>query len=371
MEIEILRMDIVPNRRILVTSDIHGQLSYLKNVLAKAKFCDRDLLVIIGDIVEKGPESLQTLRYIMDLHKQGNVVVLAGNVDVLRVQLIDELCADNAEAFYQFLLKSRKAYYYGKILYDEMLSELGIYPQSPEDMLSAKDKILEHFSPELDFLRSRPTVLETQNFIFVHGGLPEAETDKLAGYDAMRLLKFDDFRNAGMRFDKFVVVGHWPVFNYKHGLPSYDPIIDTEEKIISIDGGSGLKVEGQLNMLAIPDIDCKANELINYRYDAFPVYHAASSQETSTDFSVLTWMDGSVRVLEKDNGFSYVEHIRTGQKMWVYDHYLYENDTHCADYTDYVLPIQAGDEVSLLHSTPRGHYVKHNGVFGWYSGELI
>ena len=50
----VLRCDFESGRRILVTSDIHGQISYLKGVLKKAEFCSDDILVIVGDIVEKG-----------------------------------------------------------------------------------------------------------------------------------------------------------------------------------------------------------------------------------------------------------------------------------------------------------------------------
>ena len=64
-DIKVIRQEIAPGRRILVTSDIHGHLNHLKRVLNKAKFCVDDLLVIVGDVIEKGPESLKTLRYVM------------------------------------------------------------------------------------------------------------------------------------------------------------------------------------------------------------------------------------------------------------------------------------------------------------------
>ena len=54
----LVKLDIPKNKRILVTSDVHGNLKYLEKVLEKANFCDDDILIIVGDIVEKGTESL-------------------------------------------------------------------------------------------------------------------------------------------------------------------------------------------------------------------------------------------------------------------------------------------------------------------------
>ncbi|MEE1284766.1 MAG: metallophosphoesterase, partial [Acutalibacteraceae bacterium] len=77
---KIKQMNIESGKRILVTSDIHGNLKYLKNVLTKASFSDNDILFIVGDIIEKGAENLKTLRYVMELCKKGNIIPLIGNV---------------------------------------------------------------------------------------------------------------------------------------------------------------------------------------------------------------------------------------------------------------------------------------------------
>ena len=52
----ILPLRIAPGRRILVVSDIHGNLPYLKGLLKKAAFSDSDELIINGDFLEKGAE---------------------------------------------------------------------------------------------------------------------------------------------------------------------------------------------------------------------------------------------------------------------------------------------------------------------------
>ena len=47
-------LDIPADRRIIVVSDIHGNLEYLRGVLAKAGFGANDELMIDGDFLERG-----------------------------------------------------------------------------------------------------------------------------------------------------------------------------------------------------------------------------------------------------------------------------------------------------------------------------
>ena len=49
----------IEKRQAILTSDIHGHLFYLKKVLEKAHFSDEDILIIIGDIIEKGLKALK------------------------------------------------------------------------------------------------------------------------------------------------------------------------------------------------------------------------------------------------------------------------------------------------------------------------
>lgn len=55
-------IDLPPGRRVLVVSDIHGNLPFLRGVLAKAGFCKDDILIVLGDILERNEGSLDALR---------------------------------------------------------------------------------------------------------------------------------------------------------------------------------------------------------------------------------------------------------------------------------------------------------------------
>ena len=50
-----------PGQRLLVVSDIHGSLDRLIQLLRKVKHTENDILVIVGDLIDKGPESLRVV----------------------------------------------------------------------------------------------------------------------------------------------------------------------------------------------------------------------------------------------------------------------------------------------------------------------
>ena len=81
MPARIKRLRLPPGRRIIAVSDIHGNLPYLKGLLKKIRFDADDILIIDGDFLEKGPDSLGTLRYIMQLSEAGNIYTVCGNCD--------------------------------------------------------------------------------------------------------------------------------------------------------------------------------------------------------------------------------------------------------------------------------------------------
>mgnify|MGYP000556230842 FL=1 len=87
------RLTFPEGRRVLAISDIHGNLPFLKGVLAAAHYGPDDILVLVGDLVEKGPDSLTTLRFIMELAEWNTVYGLRGNCD----NLVSEFVAAQGE----------------------------------------------------------------------------------------------------------------------------------------------------------------------------------------------------------------------------------------------------------------------------------
>lgn len=356
-------------KRILVTSDIHGNLSYFKRLLEKAKFCENDTLFIVGDIVEKGNESLNTLRYIMELCEKGNVIPLIGNVDANRLKIIDELCEDNVNGFYKYILNLRE--WAGTSFYEELANECGYAINSAEDVLAAKQAVITHFEKEFKFLAELPTVIETQNFVFVHGGLRERRVTDNADKGIFELTKFDAFlENTEHSFDKYVIVGHWPVCLYNNRIQQFNPIINEDKKIISIDGGCSVKKDGQLNLLIIPDINCSVSEISYISYENAPCIKALENQKANENSMHISWIDNEIRIIDKGDEFSFIEHVSSGKQFYIPSSYL-RGESKCADYTDYVLSVNKGDSLLLIEKTSKGCIVKKDGVTGWYYGKYV
>ena len=68
-------------RRVLVIADVHGNLPYLRGVLSLADFGEGDFVVFDGDFLEKGEQSLETLRFVMALCAEGRAAAVCGNCD--------------------------------------------------------------------------------------------------------------------------------------------------------------------------------------------------------------------------------------------------------------------------------------------------
>ena len=59
-----------------ICSDIHGQYQKFKNMLKKIKFSDKDTMYILGDVIDRGPESIKLLA---DIMSRENITLLLGN----------------------------------------------------------------------------------------------------------------------------------------------------------------------------------------------------------------------------------------------------------------------------------------------------
>lgn len=365
MKTTIQRVSLPDDRRILVISDVHGHASGLRSVLEKAGFCEQDVLIIVGDLVEKGPESLEVIRLVMELCRRYTVYPLMGNVDLWRTEMLLSMDETLQMNLVRYSLKAKK--WWGISFLEELCAEIGETVSENMDTQEVFARLRTHFAAEFAFLSGLPTVLETQNMLFVHGGIPHEQLDQLEDGDAYPLLKCDAFYHQGQHFSKYVVVGHWPVVLYSTGFPCANPLIDRERRIICLDGGCGMKDDGQLNLLSIPD--WRSEDFSWYTWDDLPVITAMEEQPASQESGYIHWGDHQVELLEIRGDAARIRHH--GREMEVPAEYVTEKEGQhfCNDTTDYCLPVSAGDRLSLIMEWPgHGCYVKKNGASGWYKG---
>ena len=380
----VFRPDIEPGRRVIAVSDVHGNLPYLKGLLKKVGFSPDDVLILVGDLLEKGRDSLATLRYVMELQKKYTVYPLCGNCDYIDRMFLEGRAIENA-AFSQ-RMNSR----YGspgaadvdqelwpvldcwreRSVLIQMALELGHpMPRRANDLPTLRATLLDYFPRETAFLMSLPHILEAGNFIFVHGGIPRE--DRLEELDAYSCMKNDDFLGQGRAFRKWVVVGHWPVTLYNPRIQCSNPLVERERHIVSIDGGCVLKVDGQLNALLIPDISGDGMDFA--AYDGLKRVTALDAQEASANSINIRWSDSEVELLAENGDCVLVRHPGSGRELWLPRDFVSrwrDGKLHTEDATDYRLSVEPGDTLSLVRETQRGRLVKKDGVTGWYFGRI-
>jgi len=173
--------------RIFAVGDIHGCLDKLVSLM---DIIDVDLkketLVFMGDYIDRGPHSKEVVDYLIDLARGGNrVVFLKGNHELM---LQNYLSGKDKLSF----------------LYNGGEATLGSYMKGGG--LNEADLI----PPEhLEFFDNLRLYYETENYIFVHGGLKA--NISLEHQDEWDMLWMrDEFIYSDFDFGKLVIFGHTP-----------------------------------------------------------------------------------------------------------------------------------------------------------------
>ncbi len=359
----VVRVQLPQGRRVLAVSDIHGSLEFFKGLLDAAGYAGDDILVLVGDLVEKGPDSLGVLRYVMELSRRRTVYALRGNCDNLVTQLLQRQW-ESAPPFFQHYLKMWK----DRSLLVQLGRAAGVELREPEDLPRLRRAVRERLTEEYAFLCGMPDILVTPDYLFVHGGVPGEEG--LEELNAHGCLKNDDFLSQGYAFRRWCIVGHWPVTLYDPRIPSASPLLERRRRIASIDGGCVLKLDGQLNALVLPEEP--GGDFSWYSYDGLPAAAALDRQAASTDSVNIRWGRSALEVLEQGPLLSRCRHLETGRELEILTEFLRrgKDGVHCEDSTDYRLPVEPGDRLSVVRRLPDRALVKKDGVTGWYFGRL-
>ncbi|MFK4376761.1 Icc-related predicted phosphoesterase [Bacillus sp. RC218] len=350
--------------RVIVISDIHGELNLLKELLHKVNFKDDDYLIINGDLCEKGNDSIGVVNYVMDLVvSKPNVYVIEGNCEAVVEAFVNE-----NPALINYLCTRKNT------IFNEWLAKLNVTVNEESDICEVKNILMGRFSKEIKWLTELPTAIETDDYIFVHAGLEDRENWRQT--DRKNAIAMPEFFNKSHRADKYVIVGHWPVVNYSEEAPSNNPVIDKEKKIIAIDGGNAIKEAGQLNAFIIHrDI---LNDTFSYTYvDHFPQY------EVLADFNANSVMQGGVTYphyyiepVKRMKDFTVCKQIGTNELLYVKNEYIKQlesgeytvkTDISCAQ-----IGVRKGDIVSLIDGSCMGYdLIKKDGVEGWIEKGIL
>jgi serine/threonine protein phosphatase 1 len=205
--------------KIYAVGDIHGCYDKLLTLMDRMQVDpERDLLVFLGDYVDRGPQSYEVVEYLIELKRQvPNVIFLKGN---------------HEEMLLNYLEGGDKIAYMingGNQTLESYIARG--YPKGGE-MLPP-----EH----LTFLTSLLLYYQTEDYIFVHAGLkPGVPLHRQTALDMLWIR--GEFINSDYDFGKPVVFGHTPFLA---------PLVDSNK--IGVDTGA---VYGdQLSCVVLPEVE--------------------------------------------------------------------------------------------------------------------
>ena len=196
--------DLGENRRAYAIGDIHGRLDLLKQVIDKIAEDDlargpaeRTDIILLGDFVDRGPESSGVLDYVMTLSQfWPNVTCLQGNHEEVFL-----MAARGDEAALRFMTR---------IGGRETIISYGATEQELDQMtLGQLRDWLMAAVPEahLRFMEEMPDRVLIGDYAFVHAGIrPQLAMDEQEGRD-LRWIR-EEFLTFEEPHDYFVVHGH-------------------------------------------------------------------------------------------------------------------------------------------------------------------
>lgn len=213
---------------IYVCSDIHGQYELYKKMLEKINFSDNDTLYILGDAIDRGPDSMSLL---LDIMKRKNVVLLLGNHELMMINYL-KMIDKRTDCWFLSANKGKQTFKEFEALskneQDDIIDFLSKLPLQVQIELNNKKFLLSHSF----YIKDTGTISNWQDVHY---------------YVAMDVVwaspwrKQEDFvpKRAYYMDDTIHVIGHVPVLSilemWNDGKPVIEPYIS--ERIINIDLG--------------------------------------------------------------------------------------------------------------------------------------
>lgn len=143
---------------IFAIGDPHGCLSKLETLL-KDWNPDKQQLVILGDLMDRGVDGYGVLRLAMKLQKEYGAVILGGNHEDLLLNFLDDPNEEASVYINQGGRENIRSFFKGE---DVAMRYL---PETVAKMMK------EQFPDEISFIRGLPDYYESGCYVFVHAGV--------------------------------------------------------------------------------------------------------------------------------------------------------------------------------------------------------
>lgn len=242
---------------IYAISDIHGHLKEFQekiNELIYLRFFEpsnKDKLILLGDYIERGTKSKDTLLLIKKLTENhpNKIIALKGNHEYCFLEAI------KSKHFLTSMSYIDSSTFLDFIDIDKFLKDYEGPPENFNDDMYFN--FIDTYPGLLKWLSELPNYYETEHVIFAHWGINETWQQhwKLTTSDKDMFQKYTTL-NLG-KFHKTVIAGHYPT-SFLANDPTYHDIFFDGNSHYYIDGS--VQESGKLNMLIY-------NEQVNKLYN--------------------------------------------------------------------------------------------------------
>lgn len=214
--------------KIYAIGDIHGEFDKIKALVGKLVINDDDLLVFMGDYIDRGKKSFEVIEYLSELDEKHNCVFLKGNHEDMFIDYLNGVYERD------FLMnggtKTLKSYYkHGWSLQQNKPPQYRKLPPKHHEFIYGKLRMY----------------YETEDYIFVHAALWPGKVDLETHPKDIMLWERNHFIQSDYDWGKKVIFGHTA---FRKPLVMDNKIgIDTGACFNDVPGG------GVLTCLVLPD----------------------------------------------------------------------------------------------------------------------
>lgn len=211
-----------------VMSDLHGQYKKYLEMLERIGFSEKDDLYILGDVVDRGPGSVELLR---DMSLRSNVFPIMGNHDMTAALLLKKLCVEITEDNYDNQLNPELLKIIAMWQMDGGQATLDGFKKLSADEREGLIEYLEEFAPY------ETADVGGNKFILVHGGVPYDKRDIPLSKQSVHELVIEHPDYSKRYYNNaYLVTGHTPTVNIGE---EYAGKIFKANGHIAIDCGAG------------------------------------------------------------------------------------------------------------------------------------
>lgn len=159
--------------RTIVIGDIHGCVNTLQKLLKRVSIRENDRIIFLGDYIDRGPDSVGVVEFIMDLKSMSGIEVipLKGNHEQMFLEVLENSEDPTELSFYTLNGGSRTLFSYSK--WEEVFRKNVFEEMIDFNVKFDEDLIKSIFIPKrhIDFLKSLRPYYKDDEFFYVHASV--------------------------------------------------------------------------------------------------------------------------------------------------------------------------------------------------------